>query len=74
MEKVQLVFALKILESFSTVLNHFQEIYQYISVDEAQDTSKIQHEMSIRVFMVLERPTLRDFWILKKFILEQKYF
>ena len=29
----QLVFALKILESYPVVLHHFQDLYQYISVD-----------------------------------------
>lgn len=41
----QMVFALRILKEFPTVLEYFQNQYPYICVDEAQDTSKIQHEM-----------------------------
>lgn len=41
----QMVYALRILEKFPKVLNHFQEKYRYFCVDEAQDTSKIQHDM-----------------------------
>lgn len=41
----QMVYALTMLKTAPTVLAHFQEIYQYICVDEAQDTSKIQHEI-----------------------------
>lgn len=41
----QMVYALRILQRYPEVLNYFQEKYQYICVDEAQDTSKIQHEM-----------------------------
>ncbi|WP_081828560.1 ATP-dependent helicase [Pseudobutyrivibrio ruminis] len=39
----QMMYAYRMLKSSSVVLNHFQEIYKYICVDEAQDTSKIQH-------------------------------
>ena len=39
----QLVYAYRMLSGSPVVLNHFQEIYRYICVDEAQDTSKIQH-------------------------------
>lgn len=41
----QMVYALRILEQFPNVLNYFQEKYRYFCVDEAQDTSKIQHDM-----------------------------
>lgn len=41
----QMVYALRILQGYPEVLNHFQEKYHYICVDEAQDTSKIQHEI-----------------------------
>lgn len=41
----QMVYALRILEQFPNVLNYFQEKYKYLCVDEAQDTSKIQHDM-----------------------------
>ncbi len=39
----QMSYALNILKSVPAVLEHFQEKYRYICVDEAQDTSKIQH-------------------------------
>ena len=39
----QMSYALTILNSYPAVLEHFQEKYRYICVDEAQDTSKIQH-------------------------------
>lgn len=41
----QMVYALKILSSVPQVLEYFQNCYKYILVDEAQDTSKIQHEI-----------------------------
>lgn len=41
----QMVYALTILQKVPIVLEHFQSVYQYICVDEAQDTSKIQHEI-----------------------------
>ena len=41
----QMVYALMMLQNTPEVLSHFQDIYQYICVDEAQDTSKIQHEI-----------------------------
>ncbi len=41
----QMVYALTLLRSVPAVLEHFQEVYQYICVDEAQDTSKIQHKI-----------------------------
>ena len=41
----QLVYSKMILEKFPPILEEFQEQYQYICVDEAQDTSKIQHEI-----------------------------
>ena len=39
----QMSYALTILNSYPAVLEHFQDKYQYICVDESQDTSKIQH-------------------------------
>lgn len=39
----QMSYALMILNSYPAVLEHFQEKYRYICVDESQDTSKIQH-------------------------------
>ncbi|SOB98266.1 ATP-dependent helicase [Pseudobutyrivibrio ruminis] len=39
----QMMYAYRMLKNSPVVLNHFQEIYKYICVDEAQDTSKIQH-------------------------------
>ena len=39
----QMIFALDILKNDMSVLNAFTSRYKYISVDEAQDTSKIQH-------------------------------
>ena len=41
----QLVYALAILKKNHDILNAFQQQYQYICVDEAQDTSKLQHEI-----------------------------
>lgn len=41
----QIVYALRILEQYPQVLRHFQQKYKYICVDEAQDTSRIQHDM-----------------------------
>lgn len=41
----QLVFALNILQSFPEILGRYRNEYKYICVDEAQDTSKIQHEI-----------------------------
>lgn len=41
----QMAYAFTILQRYPEVLDHFQEQYRYICVDEAQDTSKIQHEI-----------------------------
>lgn len=41
----QMRYALSILKSMPDELNYYQERYRYICVDEAQDTSKIQHEI-----------------------------
>lgn len=41
----QMVFAYKFLLNDDRILNHYQEIYKYICVDESQDTSKIQHKI-----------------------------
>ena len=54
----QMVFALRILENDTDMLNSLRNKYKYISVDEAQDTSKIQHAIikllaeGNRLFMV----------------------
>lgn len=39
----QMVYALRILRQYPAILRDFQARYQYFCVDEAQDTSKIQH-------------------------------
>lgn len=41
----QMVFAYAILEKRKAFANHWKTKYKYICVDEAQDTSKIQHEI-----------------------------
>lgn len=41
----QMVYALKILETYPHILDHFKKKYKYICMDEAQDTSKIQHDI-----------------------------
>ena len=41
----QMVYALTMLRKSPQVLAHFQDRYRYICVDEAQDTSKIQHSI-----------------------------
>ena len=41
----QLLFAYNLLKNNANVRNHFQNKYKYVSVDEAQDTSKIQHKI-----------------------------
>ena len=41
----QMVFTRKILRESSDVLQFYQQKYKYICVDEAQDTSRIQHEI-----------------------------
>ena len=41
----QLEFALKILRTQPDILDYFRRKYRYINVDEAQDTSKIQHSI-----------------------------
>ena len=41
----QMIYALRILEQYPETLAHFREQYRYFCVDEAQDTSKIQHDM-----------------------------
>ncbi|WP_419015303.1 ATP-dependent helicase [Dysosmobacter sp.] len=39
----QMIYAKTILENYPDILAHFQDTFPYICVDEAQDTSKIQH-------------------------------
>ncbi len=39
----QMVYALQILQQYPAILKEVQRRYQYFCVDEAQDTSKIQH-------------------------------
>ena len=46
----QMVYAYRILKKYTDVISHFRSVYEYICVDEAQDTSKIQH-MIIRLLV-----------------------
>ena len=39
----QMLYAYRILKGSPIVLNYYRNLYKYICVDEAQDTSKIQH-------------------------------
>ena len=39
----QMVYAYGILRKYPDILRHYQQKYRYLCVDEAQDTSKIQH-------------------------------
>ncbi len=41
----QMVYAYRILKRYPLILNGVRDRYRYICVDEAQDTSKIQHEI-----------------------------
>ena len=41
----QMIYAYKLLKSSPELLNYYQNMFPYICVDEAQDTSKIQHEI-----------------------------
>ena len=41
----QMVYALNLLKSIPEILEYLKEKYQFISVDEAQDTSKVKHEI-----------------------------
>lgn len=41
----QLKYAFEILKTYPKILDSFKKIYKYINIDEAQDTSKIQHEI-----------------------------
>ena len=41
----QMVYAYRLLKSSPGLLDYYQNRYPYICVDEAQDTSKIQHEI-----------------------------
>ena len=41
----QMRFALRVLRRYPKILELYQERYRYICVDEAQDTSKLQHEI-----------------------------
>lgn len=41
----QMVYAYRLLKSVPWLLEYYQDMYPYICVDEAQDTSKIQHEI-----------------------------
>lgn len=45
----QMVYALLFLEKVPSLLEHFQNTFKYICVDEAQDTSRIQHEIIKRL-------------------------
>lgn len=39
----QMIYAYQILRQYPDIRHHFQTYYHYLCVDEAQDTSKIQH-------------------------------
>lgn len=41
----QLLYAYQILKQYPDILAKFKKQYQYINIDEAQDTSKLQHEI-----------------------------
>ncbi len=41
----QMVYAYRILKSYPQILAYFKAKYKYLCVDEAQDTSKIQHKI-----------------------------
>lgn len=41
----QMIYAYRLLKSVPWLLEHYQDMFPYICVDEAQDTSKIQHEI-----------------------------
>jgi len=41
----QMVYALRILKKYPEILSDFQDRFPYLCVDEAQDTSKIQHQI-----------------------------
>lgn len=41
----QMIYALRILKQYPQILESFQNRYRYFCVDEAQDTSKIQHHI-----------------------------
>lgn len=41
----QLLFAYRILKTYPNILSSVRNRYRYINVDEAQDTSRIQHEI-----------------------------
>ncbi len=41
----QLQYAYTILKTYPAILEKFKQTYTYINIDEAQDTSKIQHEI-----------------------------
>ncbi len=41
----QLLYAYRILRKYPQILNEIQDQFRYICVDEAQDTSRIQHEI-----------------------------
>lgn len=50
----QLLYARTVLRSRPQVLAHFQDRFRYICVDEAQDTSKLQHDI-IRLLASADR-------------------
>ena len=52
----QMIYAFNILRRSPQTLEHFRDMYRYICVDEAQDTSKIQHE--IIALLAGDRPNL----------------
>lgn len=55
----QMVYALQILKQYPEVLEKLQDRYRYFCVDEAQDTSKIQH----RIIALLSSKTHNIFMV-----------
>lgn len=45
----QMIYADRILRQYPDILRYFQETWRYLCVDEAQDTSKIQHQIIRRL-------------------------
>lgn len=54
----QVAFAVQILKAKPEMLEWYQKQYRYICVDEAQDTSKIQHELSVTIRLLVSESWL----------------
>ena len=86
----QMVYAYTMLKTTPQVLEYFQNMYQYICVDEAQDTSKIQHKIieilamkNKKLFMVgdedqsiygFRAASRKHCFLLSQLILKEKFF